>query len=179
MSFSITDKKEAPGNYSSSQEEYEDEIDLGELSGTLINGKWIIVLAVLATLFLGASKAYLDKPVFSSDVLLQVNEKSESLSGMEAISDVIVTEIPVMAEIELIKSRMILGKAIHNLDLDIIARPKYFPFVGEAIARMFQSTYTKIKKFLLLCFGVRRMPGEEKLFKWKILPFRCICRIKS
>jgi len=46
--------------------------------------------------------------------------------------------MPVMAEIELIKSRMILGKAIHNLDLDIIARPKYFPFVGEAISRMFE-----------------------------------------
>jgi len=91
----------------------------------LIDGKWIVVLAVLATLFLGATKAYLEKPVFSSDVLLQVNDSRDE-------------DIPVMAEIELIKSRMILGKAIHNLDLDIIARPKYFPFVGEAIARLFQ-----------------------------------------
>ena len=138
MSFSIKDKQEAPVNNSSSQDEYEDEIDLGELLGTLIDGKWIIVLVVLAALFLGAAKAYLEKPVFSSDVLLQVNERSESLSGMEALSDLMVTEIPVMAEIELIKSRMILGKAIHNLDLDIVARPKYFPFVGEAIARIFQ-----------------------------------------
>ena len=140
MSFSI-DKPEAPVNYSSSQDEYEDEIDLRELLGTLIEGKWVIVLVVLSALFLGASKAYLDRPVFSSNVLLQVNEKSESLSGMEALSDALVTEIPVMAEIELIKSRMILGKAIHNLDLDIIAKPKYFPLVGEAIARMFQSRY--------------------------------------
>ena len=142
MSFPI-DKSEVPVSNSSSQDEYEDEVDLSELLATLIDGKWIIVLIVFTTLFLGASKAYLEKPVFSSDVLLQVNEKSETLSGMEAISNVIVTEIPVMAEIELIKSRMILGRAIHNLDLDIIAKPKYFPIIGEAIARIFESRYTE------------------------------------
>jgi len=54
-------------------------------------------LAVLATLFLGATKAYLEKPVFSSDVLLQVNERSRSLTGMEEVSDSIATDIPVMA----------------------------------------------------------------------------------
>ena len=140
MSFSI-EKPEPPVSYSSSQEEYDDEIDLRESLDTVIEGKWIIALVVLTALFLGACKAYLENPVFSSNVLLQVNEKSESLSGMEAISDALVTEIPVMAEIELIRSRMILGKAIHNLDLDIIAKPKYFPIVGEAIARLFQSRY--------------------------------------
>ena len=138
MPFTTIDKQEAPVHYSSSQDEYEDEVDLGELSDTLLDGKWIILLTVLVTLFLGATKVFLDKRVFSSDVLLQVNEESQSLSGMEAVSDLLVKEIPVMAEIELIKSRMILGKAIHNLDLDIIARPKYFPFVGEAIARIFE-----------------------------------------
>lgn len=138
MPFPTIDKQEAPVNYSSSQDEDEDEIDLGEALGTLIDGKWIVVLVVLATLFLGATKAYLEKPVFSSDVLLQVNEISKT-PGMEVIFDLMGTDMPpVMAEIELIKSRMILGKAIHNLDLDIIARPKYFPFVGEAIARIFQ-----------------------------------------
>lgn len=138
MPFTTIDKQETSVKYSSSQDEYEDEIDLGELLVTVTDGKWIIVFFVLAALFLGAAKAYLEKPVFSSDVLLQVNEKSKSLSGMEAVSDLLATEIPVMAEIELIKSRMILGKAIHNLDLDIVARPKYFPLVGEAIARIFE-----------------------------------------
>ena len=43
-----------------------------------------------------------------------------------------------MAEIELIKSRMILGAAVKNLNLEIIAEPKYFPVIGAAIARRFQ-----------------------------------------
>ena len=99
MPFTPIDKQEAPVNYSSSQDEYEDEIDLGEALGTLIDGKWIVVLVVLATLFLGATKAYLGKPVFSSDVLLQVNARSRTLTGMEAVSDSIDTDIPVMAEV--------------------------------------------------------------------------------
>ncbi len=140
MPFSVIDKKEAPVNFSSSQQEDEDEIDLVELLGTLINGKWIIALAVFVTLFLGATQAYLGKPVYSSNVLLQVNERAKPLPGLSSntLEWQHPTEMPVMAEIGLLKSRMILGKAIHNLDLDIIARPKYFPFVGEAIARIFE-----------------------------------------
>jgi tyrosine-protein kinase Etk/Wzc len=48
------------------------------------------------------------------------------------------TKVPVETEIELIKSRMILGAAVKNLNLEIIAKPKYFPVIGEAIARRFQ-----------------------------------------
>ena len=33
---------------------------------------------------------------------------------------------------------MILGAAVKNLNLEIIAKPKYFPVIGEAIARRFQ-----------------------------------------
>ncbi len=49
MPYPIINKQEAPVNYSSSQDE--NEIDLGESIATLIDGKWIVVLAVLATLF--------------------------------------------------------------------------------------------------------------------------------
>ena len=41
-------------------------------------------------------------------------------------------------KLRLIKSRMILGAAVKNLDMEIIAKPKYFPVIGEAIARRFQ-----------------------------------------
>jgi tyrosine-protein kinase Etk/Wzc len=138
MPFSITDKQEAPDNNLPSQDD--DEVDLGEVVDTLIGGKWIIVLVVLVTSFLGVTKAYLEKPVFSSEVLLQVNERAKPLAGLasNSLEWQHPTEMPVMAEIELIRSRMILGEVIHNLNLDIIARPKYFPIVGEAIARRFQ-----------------------------------------
>ena len=132
----MPDNNKAPVNYSTSHEE--DEIDLGELLGILVDGKWLIILVTLAVFFLGIAKAFLDRPVYKTDAMLQVNERSQTMAGLEPLSDLMNTNMPVMAEIELIKSRMVLGEAIQNLDLDIIAEPKYFPLVGEAIARRFQ-----------------------------------------
>ena len=115
----------------------EDEIDIGELFGVLIDGKWIITIVTMFMLLLGVAKALLDNPIYKTDAMLQVNETSQTMTGLEPL-DILNSNIPVMAEIELIKSRMILGEAVKNLDLEIIAKPKYFPLIGEAIARRFQ-----------------------------------------
>lgn len=115
----------------------EDEIDIGELLGVLVDGKWMIAIVTMVILALGIAKAFLDSPVYKTDAMLQVNETSQTMTGLEPL-DMLSSSMPVMAEIELIKSRMILGEAVKNLDLEIIAKPKYFPIIGEAIARQFQ-----------------------------------------
>jgi len=122
-------------NYSPSQED--DEIDISELLGILIDGKWLIAIVTLVVLTIGIAKAFFDSPVYKTDVMLQVNETSQTMTGLEPL-DILNSNMPVMAEIELIKSRMILGEAVKNLDLEIIAQPKYFPLIGETIARRFQ-----------------------------------------
>lgn len=45
---------------------------------------------------------------------------------LDSLSNFFETKTPVQTEIELIKSRMILGKTIRNLHLDIVAMPKFF-----------------------------------------------------
>ena len=126
----------SPFNYSPNQGD--DEIDLGELLGILIDGKWFIILITLIFLFFGVAKAFLDSPVYKVDAMLQVNEKPQTLAGLDPVTDLLQNKMPILAEIEVIESRMILGEAVTNLDLDIIAKPKYFPVIGEAIARRFQ-----------------------------------------
>ena len=126
----------ALGNYQLNQEEVD--IDLVEWLNILKDGKWLVIFVTLAVLFLGIAKAFLDKPVYKADVILQINEKTRTLAGIEPLIDLFKSTMPVLAEIELIKSRMVLGETIKNLDLDIIAKPKYFPLVGEAIARQYQ-----------------------------------------
>ena len=115
----------------------EDEIDIGVFLGVLFDGKWMIAIVTLVMLTIGIAKAFLDSPVYKTDAMLQVNETSQTMTGLEPV-DILNSNMPVMAEIELIKSRMILGEAVKNLDLEIIAKPKYFPLIGEAIARRFQ-----------------------------------------
>jgi len=115
----------------------DDVINLGELLSVVMDGKWLILIITLTVFLMGIGKAYIDTPIYKLDAMLQVNEKSQSMVGMEPLTDMFGIKIPVLAEIELIKSRKVLGAVINNLDLEVIARPKFFPFAGEAIARRF------------------------------------------
>jgi len=136
MLNSPTDNSKDPVHYITNQDD--DSIDLGELLSILVDGKWLVTLVTFAVLSMGIAKVFLDTPIYKVDAMLQINEKSKTMTGLEPLTDILGSKIPVMAEIELIKSRMVLGETIKNLDLDIIAKPKYFPFVGETIARRFQ-----------------------------------------
>lgn len=119
----------------------ENEINLSDLIDNLIDNKWLISAITLIVLFLGISKAFLDTPIYAADGLLQIKESTGSMAGLEPLTGQIDTKASVLAEIELVKSRMILGEAVKNLHLDIIAKPKYFPVIGEAIARRFQKRH--------------------------------------
>ncbi len=136
MSNTFPDNKKAPVNYLPSQDD--DEIDLGELFATLIDSKWLIASITVVILAIGTAKALIDQPVYKADAMLQVEENSPSLGALDAVTDLMESKVPVETEIELIKSRMVLGAAVKNLNMEIIARPKYFPVIGQAIARRFQ-----------------------------------------
>jgi len=112
---------------------------LRTIFGTLYESKWLILLIMTVTVLIGFTKTQLDRPIYKADGLLQVKENSTSMAGLEPLAGLIEGKMAVMAEIELIKSRMILGKTIKSLHLDVIAKPRYFPIVGETIARQFQN----------------------------------------
>lgn len=116
-----------------------DEINLVELLGTLLDGKWLIATITLIALFLGITITILGTPIYKADGLLQVKEKTQSVIGFEPLTGILDGKMPVLTEIELIKSRMILGKTIKSLNLNIVAEPKYFPVIGSTIARKYQA----------------------------------------
>lgn len=136
MPNTFSDNKKAPVNYLPSQDD--DEIDLGELLATLADSKWLIAFITLVILVIGTAYAFLANPVYKTDAMLQVQDNAPSLGALEPVTALLESKTPVLAEIELIKSRMILGATVKNHNLEIIAKPKYFPVIGEAIARRFQ-----------------------------------------
>ena len=140
MLNNTTDNSKSPINDVNSQGE--DEIDLATLLGTLLDSKWLILSVTSFVLFVGAGKAFIDTPIYKTDVMLQVQEHSKSslLEGLGDMAELMETKKPILAEIELLKSRMILGETIKNLKLNITAKPKYFPLVGAAVARRFKSS---------------------------------------
>ncbi|PBJ06979.1 polysaccharide biosynthesis tyrosine autokinase [Pseudomonas sp. ACN5] len=119
----------------------DDDIDLLALFGTLIDSKWIIVGITAFFCAVGAAYALLSTPIYQANALVQVEEKKggmAALGGMGEMSEMFGGTSPASTEIELLKSRAVLGKAVENLKLDIIVEPNYFPLVGHFLSRRFE-----------------------------------------
>lgn len=113
-----------------------DEIDLGRLLGTLLDNRWLIIGVTALFTIVGIMYAMLATPIYKADALIQV-EQSGGDSLLKDFSNMLPDAKPQSAaEIEIIKSRMVMGKTIKDLALDIDVRQKYFPLVGDGIARL-------------------------------------------
>ena len=118
----------------------EDEIDLRDIIGTLLENKWLIILITTIAFVIGTVKATLETPIYQADAMLQV-ESSQSMMAMDplALGGGGNGYTPVQAEMEIIKSRMIMGATVTSLNLEIVAQPKYFAYIGKTMARRFEA----------------------------------------
>ncbi len=122
----------------SHEHDNDDEIDLLGLFGTVIDHKWLIAGITGAFMVAGVAYALLATPVYQANALVQVEAKKNDMLGFSDVGSMLGKESPSATEIELIKSRAIIGKAVDNLKLDITVEPKRFPIIGEFIARRFK-----------------------------------------
>ncbi|MFM2624900.1 polysaccharide biosynthesis tyrosine autokinase [Vibrio owensii] len=116
----------------------DDEIDLGKLFGILIDAKWFIIGITLLFATIGIAVALLSTPIYKADALIQIEQKSSGgISAMVGdMGDLFAAESSATTEIEIIKSRMILGDTVDKFNLTTIATPEYLPFVGKGLARI-------------------------------------------
>lgn len=118
----------------------DDEIDLRELVGALIQERWLIAGVAVLCLLLGAAYAFLATPIYESDVLIQVEQKKGAMAGLDELSMMLGGggDAATEAEIEIIRSRSVLGAAVEQLGLDIEVIPKRFPLIGNTLARRYE-----------------------------------------
>ncbi|WP_039988051.1 polysaccharide biosynthesis tyrosine autokinase [Vibrio owensii] len=116
----------------------DDEIDLGKLFGILIDAKWFIIGITLLFATMGIAVALLSTPIYKADALIQIEQKSSGgISAMVGdMGDLFAAESSATTEIEIIKSRMILGDTVDKFNLTTIAIPEYLPLVGKGLARI-------------------------------------------
>lgn len=123
----------------SSVDNSSDEIDLGKLLGILLDAKWIILVTTFLFAVGGVAVALLSTPIYQADALLQIEEKSKggigSLVGGD-MGELFSQESSATTEIEIIKSRMILGDTVDKFNLTTVAQPKYLPVIGKGLARI-------------------------------------------
>src|SRR5699024_5684250 len=112
----------------------DDEIDLAQLWNILYNGKWIIVGFVIVALLAGMAYLFVTPPVYRANALIQVqsDEPPAALKGlMEATSIAAGVKMGTQAatQMQIIKSRSVLGDVVDKRSLTVTAKPKYFPFI--------------------------------------------------
>ena len=114
-----------------------DVIDLGKLLGMLIDSRWLIISVTTLFAIAGIAYALLTTPIYKADALLQVEQKSSGMSSLVGdMGDMFGGESSATTEIEIIKSRMILGQTVDKFNLTTQVQAKTLPLIGKGLARL-------------------------------------------
>ncbi|WP_462152113.1 polysaccharide biosynthesis tyrosine autokinase [Pseudoalteromonas xiamenensis] len=113
------------------------EIDLMALIGALLDRKLFIFLVTTFFALCGIAFAIFSPPIYQATAMIQVEEKSGSVPGFDDVSGMFESTSAAVTEIELLKSRSVLGEAVDSLKLDIVVEPKLFPVIGGRAYRKF------------------------------------------
>ncbi|MGH8321923.1 MAG: polysaccharide biosynthesis tyrosine autokinase [Gammaproteobacteria bacterium] len=112
-------------------EQESDEIDLREIVANLLDGKWWILGFAGVFLACGLLYAFLARPVYQANVLMQVKQQQSILAGLQDLKEALGQPPPADAEIQIIRSRAVLLKAIAARDLSVTVEPDVFPLIGR------------------------------------------------
>lgn len=114
----------------------DDEINLSEWIDILIDRKWLVVAVTALALLLGVAYALLSTPIYQSNLLIQVEDAAPDAKGfLGETSSLFDVKTPATGEIQVIRSRMVLGAAVNQTRAYIDARPRYLPVLGRWLAR--------------------------------------------
>ncbi len=129
-------------NQAIKSDQADDEIDLLELVFTALQGKWTILAFTLISTLLAFLYAFGSPTVYKADSLLRVEDSKASIPGLEDLAGLTGDDTSVGTELELIKSRKNLFKAVTALKLDIEAGPKKIPLLGHFYGIFFNKNDT-------------------------------------
>lgn len=127
-----------PGQQVADSDEGGEGLAVGELIAVVMEHRWLIAIITVVFLALGIAWTFVARPLYKADGLIQVEEKGGgSMSMLKDLQPLLGDSTSVAAEQEILSSRMVLGRVIDKLRLDIEVTPKTFPVIGGAISRRY------------------------------------------
>ncbi|MFP3564931.1 polysaccharide biosynthesis tyrosine autokinase [Paraburkholderia sp. SIMBA_030] len=113
-----------------------DEIHLSDYLSVIAESWKLIVAIAAAVLIIGTLYAFIARPVYRADAMIQVEDSANSTKdALGELASIFDTKQTADAEIELLRSRLVVGQTVQSLHLDISAQPRYFPLIGAVLAR--------------------------------------------
>ncbi|MGY4491010.1 polysaccharide biosynthesis tyrosine autokinase [Pseudomonas sp. TE3610] len=146
----------------SSLDHYQDtQLDLATILRTLFDHKRLIASVVGAFAVAGLAFAILSTPIYQANVMIQIEPKRVGLDNTPEINTKPNAVSQATAEIELIRSRSVLGQVVNELNLDIVHKPNYLPGIGAFMARHFKPTAAEPLAAPLLGLNSYAWGGEK------------------
>jgi tyrosine-protein kinase Etk/Wzc len=116
--------------------ESNNEVNLLEYWDIVVDSRWFIAAIAAGVTAAGAAYAVLTSPIYESNLLIQVEDsQSSAKSFLGEAASLFDVKTPATAEMEIIRSRMVIGRAVDSTLLYLKARPKRPPIVGDWLAR--------------------------------------------
>ncbi|HBH67805.1 MAG TPA: tyrosine-protein kinase Wzc [Erwinia persicina] len=110
--------------------------DLAHLVGQLIDHRWIIVAVTALFMLMGTLYSLFATPIYSADAMVQVEQKNAN-TVLNDLTQMMPNAQPASAtEVQIVTSRMVLGKTVTDLGLDVLVQQDYFPLIGKGLSRM-------------------------------------------
>lgn len=112
-----------------------DAIDLGDLIATIWKGRLAIAACMALGVAAGAFTVANTDPTYQADALLQLEERSAALALPSNLAAMVDSDPRSVTEIEILRSRMVLGQAVADQNLDWRVTPRRLPLVGSLLSR--------------------------------------------
>ncbi|WP_435927086.1 tyrosine-protein kinase Wzc [Dryocola sp. BD613] len=128
-----------------------DEIDIGRLFGTVLEARWWVLGITAVFALLAVVYVLFATPIYKADALVQI-EQNAGNSLVNDISSALSSKPPASAaEMQLIQSRLVLGKTVDDLNLDIAVAKNTFWLFGAGWDRLHgrQNDTVKVTDFNL------------------------------
>lgn len=110
----------------------QDEPDLGYLLAVCLDHRWTIVVVTALVTLMGYLHAWQVTPTYRADALLEVEQRSNLATiGNGAQYE----QSTSYAQIEILRSRMIMLPAAQRAQLDLLVQPQYMPRIGAPLVR--------------------------------------------
>ena len=117
----------------------DDIISLSEIIGIILNGKWWIAGSTLLFAICAIAYLWVATPIYKADALVQIESQKSPLGSLVDIESALGGgETPSQTEVEVIRSRFVLGRVVESEKLNVVAEPNYLPALGRAVARRYR-----------------------------------------
>jgi tyrosine-protein kinase Etk/Wzc len=114
------------------------DIDILEWLAIFWEKKYLIIGCMAILMMVGWFALWKATPIYQADAMLQITIKKDVTSSdavFAKIGSLFSETTEAQAEIEVIRSSLILGRTVETLGLDIVAKPKVAPIIGAALLR--------------------------------------------